>query len=372
MKTFFASFQKRNSSVELARFLAIGFIIIGHCCVFSGLYPNQAKDPFGHGIFFFHDMLSQVGNGLFISILAFYLFFERSAAKPTWKRIISLYLPCLFYTWVLFGIFIAQGNVPNDTVLRQTHWPILYNNYWFVRAYLIFLLVYPLYYKMLSVLTVKQHGFLAAVFFITIMAIGRHGDKLWGFIGAMEFLCFFTVIGFFKRVHPAKPKRWYIWVPLALLCIAAVFGYVMMCEFVEPMKPYLSWMNNCVSLLLFPTCIVLFYAFLSLPEFHCGPLNYLGHCTFGIYLINGNTCNIQVWMGSYTQFLAKDHGVALGILFAWLVYMGIGLAAEAVRLPLFEIGRIGIVGAWNHTFGKKIAARKAKKEAVSDIDSSGN
>ena len=361
MKAFFASFQKRNSSVELARFLAIGFIIIGHCCVFSGFYPNQAKDPFGHGVFYFHDLLSQVGNGLFISILAYYLFSDRSAKKPTWGRILSLYLPCLFYTWVLFGIFLAQGNEPTEKILQQTHWPILYNNYWFVRAYLIFLLIYPIYYKMLTAISVRQHGILATVFFVTIMAIGRHGDKLWGFIGAMEFLCFFTVIGFFKRLHPAKPKRWYIWVPLALLSIAGVFGYVMLGEFNTWWNKYLTWMNNCVSMLVFPACLLTFYAFLSLPEFHCAPLNYLSHCTFGIYLINGDTCNVQFWMKRYIQFLGHDHGPMLGIFYAWLVYMGIGLAAEMVRLPLFELGRLGIVKAYDATLGKKVTAWKAKR-----------
>ena len=359
MKEFFGSFKKRNSSVELARFLAIGFIIIGHCCVFSGYYPNRASDPFGHGIFFFHDMLSQIGNGLFISILAYYLFSDRSAAKPTWKRILGLYLPCLFYTWILFAIFVAQGYQVTDKIRDQTYFPILHNNYWFVRAYLVFLLIYPLYYKMLSVLTVKQHGFLAAVFFVTIMAIGRHGDKLWGFIGAMEFLCFFTVIGFSKRLHPAKPRRWYIWVPLALAAVGIVFGYAMLCEFAEPMNRYLDWMNNCVSMIVFPTCLLLFYAFLSLPEFHCAPLNYLSHCTFGIYLINGDTCNVQYWMRHYIQFLGRDHGPMLGIFYAWLVYMGIGLAAEAVRLPLFELGRLGIMNVY-----RKIRAKKEKPQSL--------
>lgn len=218
---------------------------------------------------------------------------------------------------------------------------MLYNNYWFVRAYLLFLVAYPFFYWMLMRMKLYQHGLFALVFFLSIMAIGRHGDKLWGFIGACEFLCYFTVIGFFKRVHPGKPKRWYIWFPLAAISLGVIFAHLLICGYVESMNKYQGWMNNCVSMIVFPAAITIFYAFYSLPEFHCGTLNYLAKCTFGVYLINGHTCSIGNGLNRLIRFYDKQGGHTYGIMMAFTLFYLVGIAAEIFRIPLFDLVQVG-------------------------------
>lgn len=356
---YFRATKKRSTNIELLRFLAIGLILIGHCCVFSGYDPGN-KDTFGHCVFYFHDMLSQVGNGLFITILCFFLFSDSSASKPVWKRMLSLYLPCLFYSLLLYGIYQWSGRVPTENMTKQAFWPVLYNNYWFVRAYLLFLVIYPFYYKMLMLMSKKQHLVLMVVFFLSIMAIGRHGDKLWGFIGACEFLCYFTIIGFFKRIHPQKPKRWYLWFPLAIVSLLSLFGYVCLCGYVPAMNKYQSWMNNCVSLIVLPATIVTFYAFYSLPEFHCGTINYLAKCTFGIYLINGHTCSIGNGLNKLIRFYGNGKADPIrGIMMAWLIFYAVGLASEMIRIPAFDLGHKGYVILFNKI--KKGFAKKSQE-----------
>lgn len=354
MLDFFKGFKRRNTSVELVRLLAISFIIIGHCCVFSGFYPN-AKDLWGHGVFYFHDLLSQVGNGLFVAVFSYYLFSDSAAKKPTWPRMLSLYIPSLLYGFAMFAVFVGTGHEVTEKIHQQTFFPFLYNNYWFVRAYILFLVVYPFFYRMLLFMSPRQHGIFMVIFFLSIMAIGRHGDKLWGFIGACEFLCIFTVIGFFKRIHPKKPHMWYLWIPLAILAIGAVFGYVMLTHYVEWWTKYQTWMNNCVSLLILPVVVVIFHAFLSLPETHVAPVNYVARCSFGVYLFNGNTCNIQYGMKHLIQYLGNDMnlGPMKAIAVAWALYMAIGLACEAVRMPLFEAVKLGVAKIYHHFVKEK-------------------
>ncbi len=359
MKEYFASFKKRNSSPELARFVAIGFILIGHCCVFSGYYPSESN-LFGNSVFYFHDILSQVGNGLFIAILSYYLFSPSSSSKPTWKRILSIYLPCVFYSLTMYMIFVGAGHTPSETIIHQTFFPVIYNNYWFVRAYILFLVIYPFYYKMLLLMKPRQHFVFMMVFFISIMALHRHGDKLWGLFGAIEFLFIFTVIGFFKRIHPSKPKCWYVFFPFAILGLVSLFAYVYITLQVPALNKYRGWMNNCVSLLVLPVVICLFYAFLSLPEFHLAPLNYVARATFGCYLINGDTCNIQYWMGHMIRYFGGNVGSTGGIMIAWSIYFFGGLAIEMIRMPLFELGHLG----YNKVFNKIKDAVLAKKEAA--------
>lgn len=341
VKRYFAQNKKRSSNIELSRFVAIAFILIGHCCVYSGYRPNAADDLFGNLVFYYHDLLSQVGNALFVCIFSFFLFSDASAGKPVWKRMLGLYLPCLFYSLLLYILYTSSGRKPTENMTHQAFFPMIYNNYWFVRAYLLFLVIYPFFYKMLLMMSKKQHLVFMIVFFLAITAIGRHGDKLWGFIGACEFLCIFTVVGFFKRIHPAKPKRWYLWFPLALVCLGSVLGYLLLTGYVPELNKYQSWMNNCVSMIVLPTAIVIFYAFYSIPEFHCGTLNYLAKCTFGIYLINGHTCSTGNGMNRLIRFYAGSNNKMGGIMMCFLLYYLVGLGAEMLRIPFFDLVHLG-------------------------------
>ena len=89
-------------------------------------------------------------------------------ADFSWKRLLSLYLICFFYELVGFVMAYCHGDVAWSTnALSYIIFPLSHSNVWFIRCYVILLLLLPIINAGLNSLNKK--GFLYVLLLLTIL-----------------------------------------------------------------------------------------------------------------------------------------------------------------------------------------------------------
>lgn len=129
--------ENRNSSLELLRIIAGVLIVIGHASSKGGgiLGTIGANNVIAH-IF---AIGANLGSNL-LAIIGFYFMIDSKFKFRSWLRI--WFLTIYYYFGILIGgIVLAGGTVSANMIFKGL--PIIGRPYWFVTAYLLFMLFVP-------------------------------------------------------------------------------------------------------------------------------------------------------------------------------------------------------------------------------------
>ena len=291
--------QKRNSSIELVRIIAMVFIIMGHLAA-HGVLKVTAADSFGiwrGGVTlnkFFTIFLmpgGRVGVALFFLISGY---FQISRSTVSVKRVVE---ETIFYSIFLqvIALILKIGSLGR---MVRSFLPIASGSWWYVSSYILLMLCSPAINEYFNKLNRKQKKVTIAFVWLFLYTIPYLFSVQYY---SLERGALFYLLGAYIRteididkVRTLKPQLlttfiliWITYVPV---------GYV-----------YYSGGNNSRlfsaigdsvvfnGVIIVGCAVSLFLIFVSANPYSNKPINIIAKSTFGIYLLHDNMYRDFIW-----------------------------------------------------------------------------
>lgn len=191
--------EVRNSNHELMRIISMFLIVLGHILLFGGLLDTT--NPSVSIIYNFLEFILIMHVNSFVLVSGYYQSEKKFKQKNLWKIINA----CWFYRVVIMLIFSLFGIMSFTKVeILENLNPIILDNYWFIRIYLIMYCLSPFINKLINSLDKKSYkklllvGFLAFSILPTVTegrAFENNGYTLYNFI-------YLYLVGAYLKLYP--------------------------------------------------------------------------------------------------------------------------------------------------------------------------
>ena len=283
--------KERQSNIELLRIVSMFFIVLEHILIMG---TDFFTNPVGNQLVVANSIIgfTYIGVNCFILITGYF------GADFSWKRLLSIYLICLFYEVV--GFFVAYGHGDaewNTTTLSYMLFPLSHSNIWFIRCYVILLLLLPILNAGLERLDKKQYLYVLLLLTILNLYFGWF-HKQPNFSGdgynASQMVYLYVIGGYLNRyVDWEKIRSYRKYMLIGWVIMAVLWGVAQnINELVHTIPHWNGWAyNNPVVL---TSAIVLFAYFRCIKIPQSKAINLFGATMLGVFLIHMNR-----YLGTY-------------------------------------------------------------------------
>ena len=277
--------KERKSNIELLRIVCMFFIMLEHILIMG---TDFFTNPIGNQLVVANSIIgfTYIGVNCFILITGYF------GAAFSWKRLLSIYLICLFYEVVGFLVAYGLGNVEwSTTALSYILFPLSHSNTWFIRCYVILLLLLPILNAGLKRLDKKQY--LYALLLLTILNLyfgwfhkqpNFSGDGY----NASQMVYLYVIGRYLNRYvdwENMRSYRRYIFAGWVLL--AVIWGVVQNIHDIVHVVPHWNgWAYNNPIVLM---SAIVFFAYFRCSEIpQSKTINLFGATMLGVFLIHMN------------------------------------------------------------------------------------
>lgn len=294
--------NKRKLHLEVLRILAAFFVIFNHTHGFT-LFMNHVPESISYWVFLAFSVVSKISVPLFFMISGALLLGKEESTKRLLLRVLRIVIALVAFSLLSYVQQIRQGNEQLNVgrffqVLVQSDW---LNVYWYLYAYLAFLLCLPFlramaktlregHYVYLICLNVLIHGVIPVIFNIVFgWNFSYNGHISFGWL--LGNVPLYPLVGYYleHKVHRAQIRWW----KLCLLWLASVVCVALSCygTYCDNMASGGFTQNYMMSFVIV-LCITLYLTGKKLLD-GCNivwlskVLTCVGSCTFGIYLFHG-------------------------------------------------------------------------------------
>lgn len=275
----------RDSNIELLRIISMFMIVAHHFSVHGGFEITSV--PFVNNIWLqFLASGGKIGVNVFIIISGYFLI---SSKKIQTKKVLKLFTQMLFYSLILFLIFVGLKIVPfniKDLVKCILGYPM----WWFAKSYLALYLIHPYINKLLNILDKNEYKKLLLISTLiwsilpTLTTISLDDGSLIWFIYVYS-------LGAYLKKFPIKyevstGKYFFITLTLYLLTFISVFIFYFIGTSISIIGQHTTYLYRMVSL---PSVLISIFLFLSFTKIKINSnniINIISSSTFGIYLIH--------------------------------------------------------------------------------------
>lgn len=218
--------QQRNSNNELLRIVCMFFIVFHHFLVHA-VWPEtlEMSESLTSGI-----ALSTITNGfVFIGVNCFLLISGYYGIKLRWRGIIRLFIICATYGLLGYLFHLWRDDVSfGRSVLYNTIFIFSHNNWWYIKCYLILMLLSPLLNAGIENMNKKTHQLViiglivCQVYFGYYWEIGEFDVRGYG---AMQFITMYMIGAYIKRYVTLRLERRWLYIGVYAAC-ALLWGFI--------------------------------------------------------------------------------------------------------------------------------------------------
>ena len=355
--------EERNYALDLLRILSMLMIVFLHSNSHGGLFYPPESGLDGYVILSWAvEALCIVSVNVFVLISGYFLC-EQSFRL---SRVVRLIIQTVFYSWIISTVMILTGkSTVSIKELLYSVFPVSFERYWFVTAYIGLYLLSPLLNKCLNLLTKRQHAASVAVL-VVLMAVwsdlipmsdpfgvGRGYGLIW-------FVVLYTIAAYIRKHLDVTKIRGalltYFGASLVLLLMMlALYFLSQKISFLYEYSFYSYYVRYNATIVLVAS-VALFVAFLKMRiESECAKhvIKVVAPLTLGVYLIHDNPwvrCVLwKAWfpLGSMERNLLlplKTLGIVL------LIFI-VCIAIDYLRAKLFAVWE---TSKWYKSIMKKI------------------
>lgn len=293
---------ERQSNLELLRIVAMFLIVMHHYSIHGGGSSLILSSNFNNIWCEFLGLWGKVGVNLFVLITGYFLI----RSTPKISSIIRLWGATLFYSVVLYILFISLGKQFNISQFIKTLFPLTFNQYWFISCYVALMVLVP--FLNLGLRHFNQNHWICLISVLAILWSliptlflhpSLHGNK-WYFSNLGWFIYLYLIAGYFRLYPPSlkllPTKRVLI---LLSTSIIVILSWVIWCNFQYSSGNtlwknwrYFSNMNNVFVLIV---SLSIFFMFLRLNLGYNKWINMVASCMLGVYLIHDNRL-VRPWL----------------------------------------------------------------------------
>ncbi len=333
----------RESNFELLRIVSMFGIILHHLATHSGVLSRLAINC-NRCVTVFINMFGKMGVVCFILISGYFMV----NSKFKIKKLISLYVEMMFYSIVIFLIFLKLNLIDySDDFLKKTLYPVTSETYWFMGSYILLYIISPLLNKIINKSTKSQFQKIIVVFVIIFSIIPFIMRYEIGTILELGYFSCIYFIGAYIRKYDVQIDR-KILIKGLLIILAVLVSITFYCAFRATRNPILIlWMFyfeelHCVFVLFLAIFIFLIFRTIKLKS---AVINLLAENCFAVYLLHDNffVRNI-IWKDVFHikelyQMNPIIYILSI-ILIPFIIYI-VGISIEALRRKLFGfIGKL--------------------------------
>lgn len=374
------NYNKRNSSLELLKLIAMLLIVINH--VTRSIQPASFYPDNGYSIVlssapqniqvFFLDLFcyfGPIGNAIFLISSIWFLLDSNSVKKEKLKRMI-------IDTWVISVVLCALFNIlgPHITprvFVLQSLFPIIFSNNWFVTCYLILYLIHPLLNKAMNGLSQKTFFKLIIGLFIAYFIIAFISESLLYYSNLIFFISSYFLIGYMKKysvrfTEDSKINKYVFLVSGAVCALLLLITWLGGKHISALNNKMLMWTSNNNPFTFFLAFSV--FNIFRRKDWNSKFVNQLSSLTLLIYIIHENIyvkCVLRpyLWDKIHSCF-GYSHLIFVDLLYSIILFVTVCLVSWGYKYfnKVISYKFIGPVFDRAFNFLNKIADKTAGKE----------
>lgn len=206
--------QKRNSSIELLKIIALFFIVISHISLTAVKFKYNAilsTDVFFDiatvnsietGLVLFFRNFGSIGNTIFVVCSAYFL---SQSKKSRVDSILKIIFDCwvISYTALIIYLLIcsAANQEPLQEAVAMSLLPITKKANWFICCYILMVFVHPLLNTLLEKLESKKLLFMTVVMFFIYYVVSFFEIPILYYSEAMVFFINYIIVGLIRKSY---------------------------------------------------------------------------------------------------------------------------------------------------------------------------
>jgi len=343
----------RNMSLDLLRIIAMLMVIILHTFGYSGLLSAYPALSLQYNIVWFVEFVSIVAVNCYVMLSGYFLVTSRFKLA----RLFSLVGEVLFYSVVIYGLFLLTGKATLDWGdLLRALLPVIGGEYWFVTAYVGMYVLAPFMNKLINGLSQLQHrrlivGLVALFSLIPTFIFfgddfGLSGNRLNFGCSTPWFLVLYVIAAYVRRWYrPTYEVTKYL--RRYGVTVAVSFGIFLVATFgaerlgIAALRSFAGYLTAYNSVTILLCSIALFLVFVNL-QIKTPALNkaitVIAPLTLATYLIHENPhVRSVLWSSLDIAGRANSGTVVLYIVACVAGIYGGSLLIDAVRRYVFTV-----------------------------------
>lgn len=280
-KKFGGIMNLRDSRFELLRIMSIIGIVLAHFSLWTPWHLENIT-AFNVNMVYFFRPFGQIGVYLFILITAWFMSndiptFNKGITRT--KKILSQVIFYSIFIQIIYSLLMDNWAVKP---LIKSFFPILFNQYWFVTAYVILIILLPYINRIMNVISRTEHQYLSLSMILFSFIFPLIGNHITGTMYSFSTICTVYIIGAYIKKYDftLKNKSIYtiILVIMSLLYVAQILAYLLLHR--------LSGIDK-LNYGLMPTIIAvgIFLLVKNQEKYYSTKINWLSKNVFAVYLI---------------------------------------------------------------------------------------
>lgn len=281
--------MKRASNIEFLRILSIIFIVSHHLAYFTGYIESDNCTT---------RLISQAFNiWAYIGVNCFFMisgWFGLSQKKIATK-LLKTYMVVWFYAVLILLIFVIS--IPEKVTFAEiikSLLPITFSRWWFITTYFGMMVLSPFIIILINSLSKKKYVALMSICGSMLLVIHTVTTAS-PYYSNLFIACFYYMfaIGLKKHnilfVSPWKKivkVRWFIASAIGIYISTVVFWIISM--YVPAAAEGINFLTGIDTITIFVSSVILFGVIIGFPFHENRMVNFLGHHTLAIYIIQSN------------------------------------------------------------------------------------
>lgn len=324
----------RDSNIELLRIITMIMIILHHLSLFTNLKYDR---PILYSIIV---PLGKLGVSIFAIISGYFTINKKFSIK----KLLSFYIQVWFFS-VTLG-WITSLVLPGYEFKPRFFFPVSIGVYWFVNAYIVMYVLSPFINKIMSKLSKNVIKKLIMTMLI-ISAVAMFTEVRKVVANTFDFIVLYMIGAYIKLygIDRLKNKKnidiWFY----TMTCWVVLFFIQVI---TEKCKKFVIYNGNEGAIFNIVTAVFIFYAFKNMNIKKSKFINYLGKCSFAVYLFHEHpTIRYHLWRERFAD-IGKNNTL--------LTIIGIVIAIWVFAIILEQIRRL----IEKIIFNKKVNERLGK------------
>ncbi len=282
--------KKRNSNVEILRIISMTMILISHYSINTGVVLFEMPITFNR-IMLEALKLGNIGVIIFLLITGYYGVKKEKAFQ--FKKIFNLYLQVLFYSIMIYFIFVLFGQEKLTLKgLLLNMFPITFNSYWFISVYFILYLFMDFINLLIKNLTKEKFLNLIIILFIVFSVIKTITFQTL-YCNELIQLLFFYLIGAYigkyeSNINISKKKIIHLILLFACAMLLSVIAFDIIGLKYSLFAMHSNYLFSRTSPLSIIISILIFLLFIKKEPFNSSTLNFVSSFVLSVYLITDN------------------------------------------------------------------------------------
>ena len=285
-----ASITTRQSNIELLRLVCMLFITFHHFICHGMANGVHSGEILYMKIFWGLNGFVYIGVNCFILISGYF------GINYRWRKLLDLYLTCVFYFLVIGMISLAikgftYGGI--STLLLNSFLPISHNDAWFISCYFLLMLLTPLLNPALNILDKKNYQLCILLLSIINLYFGyfwklEYSGNVSGFT-LMQFVWLYVIGGYIRRyvsLDKLREHKWHL-LGIYILC-AIIYSTLSIYDMSHRGWHWDGWKYNNPVLVLGSIAFFMFFLTLNVKS---RLINFAAASVFGMYLAQGELNN---------------------------------------------------------------------------------